>query len=43
MERGTHEVVIAFDTDQGNGWGIYFCWERPSDQPEERAFPQRME
>lgn len=43
LDRGTHEVVIAFDTDQGNGWGVYFCWEHPPGTPAQSLFPRRVE
>jgi hypothetical protein len=29
LPAGRHEIVIAFDTDSGNGWGIFFRFERP--------------
>jgi len=41
LEPGAHEIVIAFDTDQGNGWGIYFCFERPEGVLGTNPFPQR--
>jgi hypothetical protein len=29
LSQGLHEIVIAFDTAAGRGWGIYFSWELP--------------
>lgn len=29
LARGTHEIVIALDTDKGNGWGTYVRWQIP--------------
>jgi hypothetical protein len=29
LTRGTHEVVIALDTDKGNGWGTFVRWQVP--------------
>jgi alpha-L-fucosidase len=29
LSKGAHEIVIAFDTVAGRGWGIYFSWELP--------------
>ncbi len=29
LARGDHEVVIAFDTAAGKGWGIFFAWVLP--------------
>ena len=27
LNRGRHEIMIAFDADEGNGWGISFSFE----------------
>lgn len=43
LDEGEHEVVIAFDTAGGFGWGIYFSWALPEDvQPGDASavFPQ---
>ncbi len=29
LVMGEHEVVIAFDTAAGKGWGIFFAWVSP--------------
>ena len=29
LTKGTHEIMIAFDTNGGLGWGIFFCFEVP--------------
>ena len=29
LARGVHEIMIAFDTDNGDGWGLYFSFELP--------------
>jgi alpha-L-fucosidase len=29
LSAGSHELMIAFDTAQGKGWGIYACFEVP--------------
>ncbi len=30
MSEGVHEIVIAFDTDHGHGWGFFLAFEIPS-------------
>jgi hypothetical protein len=43
MAKGKHEIVIAFDTHAGGGWGIFLCFElvKPSRKPGVKAwFPQ---
>ena len=42
LDRGKHEIVIAFDTAAGKGWGVFSSWvvpkcERKADT--ERVFP----
>ena len=27
LAKGRHEIMIAFDTDEGYGWGICFSFE----------------
>ena len=42
LDRGEHEVVIAFDTAGGKGWGIFSSWVVPKCEREadtERIFP----
>ncbi len=29
LAKGVHEIVIALDTAEGRGWGIYFSWGVP--------------
>ena len=29
LNRGIHEIVIAFDTDHGQGWGFFMAFEMP--------------
>ncbi len=43
LEQGTREIVVAFDTDQGRGWGMFFCFERPDGSPDDVPFPLRMD
>lgn len=46
LSRGEHEIMIAFDLDHGNGWGVFFCFEIPKDErkPSRRGcFPRQME
>ena len=26
LAKGMHEIVVAFDLNAGNGWGIFFAW-----------------
>jgi len=33
LKKGTHEIVIALDTDRGMGWGIFFAFEAPKGRP----------
>ena len=40
LEKGEHEVIIAFDTASGRGWGIFFSWKIPADQQQNN--PQRI-
>ncbi|NQU11125.1 DUF2961 domain-containing protein, partial [bacterium] len=40
LAKGTHEIVIAFDTDGGNGWGICFSFEVPADRRRAGPKPQ---
>jgi hypothetical protein len=42
LEKGEHEVVIAFDTAKGRGWGIFFSWKIPESEQKnnkQRIFP----
>ena len=42
LDRGEHEVVIAFDTAAGKGWGIFSSWAVPKCERKantERIFP----
>lgn len=32
LSAGRHEVVIALDTADGRGWGIFFSWGVPQGQ-----------
>lgn len=44
LGKGLHEIVVALDTAQGNGWGIFCCFEIPrSARHRDRRplFPQR--
>lgn len=46
LDRGEHEVVIAFDLCAGQGWGIFLNWEVPAERRqsgEVAAFPERLE
>ena len=29
LSKGAHEIVVAFDTDHGSGWGLFACFEIP--------------
>ena len=29
LSKGNHEIVIAFDTANGSGWGLFTCFEIP--------------
>lgn len=29
LTRGVHEIVVALDTDRGQGWGIFFRFRQP--------------
>ena len=29
LSAGEHEIVVAFDTDEGRGWGFHFAFEVP--------------
>ena len=40
LEKGEHEVVVAFDTAKGRGWGIFFSWEIPEEELKNN--PQRI-
>jgi hypothetical protein len=45
LTEGAHEVVIAFDTDHNQGWGLFFRWERLGDGQGRHAevlFPERV-
>ncbi len=37
LTKGDHEIVVAFDTDKGMGWGIAFSFETP--KPDRRGKP----
>jgi len=42
LDEGEHDIVIAFDTAGGKGWGIYSSWVLPKsarDTKQARAFP----
>jgi len=42
LNQGDHEIVIAFDTAAGRGWGIFFSWVIPTAErtvKAERLFP----
>jgi len=40
LPRGPHEVVVAFDTSAGRGWGIRFRFQTPKNKPRiQAAFP----
>lgn len=43
LGKGTHEIVIALDTDAGRGWGIFCCFETPRavrTKPASTVFPR---
>lgn len=42
LDAGEHEVVIAFDTGGGNGWGFFFGWGVPDGDMTE-GFPTLVE
>ena len=45
LAKGEHEIVIAFDLDHGNGWGVYLRFEVPRNErkPARRArFPRQF-
>ncbi|MBF0244887.1 MAG: hypothetical protein HQL31_06395 [Planctomycetes bacterium] len=45
LAEGTHEIVIAFDLAQGNGWGIFFTWQVPEEEQSnalQRLYPTTM-
>ena len=31
LSKGKHEIVIAFDTASGQGWGVFVCFEIPKE------------
>ena len=42
LDRGEHEIVIAFDTAAGKGWGIFSSWVVPKSERKantEHVFP----
>jgi len=42
LDQGEHEIVIAFDTAAGKGWGIFSSWVLPESERKagaERVFP----
>jgi hypothetical protein len=39
LTQGDHELVIAFDLNQGFGWGLYTCFEVPENQRKTRRKP----
>jgi hypothetical protein len=39
LTAGTHEIIIALDTNQGRGWGIFTRFERPASSPK-GSFPK---
>ncbi|MCG3147452.1 MAG: hypothetical protein PCFJNLEI_00892 [Verrucomicrobiae bacterium] len=44
LGKGTHEIVTAFDTDAGRGWGIFCSFEIPAanrNRSGKPVFPQR--
>jgi len=46
LSKGTHEFMIAFDTDSGGGWGFYFWFEIPPSARKRGAkpeFPERLD
>ena len=45
LSKGNHEVVIAFDTAHGQGWGIFSCFEIPKPQRDKAkpVFPKVVE
>jgi hypothetical protein len=40
LGKGLHEIVIALDTAQGNGWGLFCCFEIPKPARRPGALPQ---
>jgi hypothetical protein len=39
LAQGDHELVIAFDLNQGFGWGVYACFEVPENERKTRRKP----
>ena len=39
LEKGTHEIVIAFDTAKGMGWGIFVSFEVAKSEQKAKARP----
>ena len=44
LSKGKHEIVIAFDTADGLGWGIFACFGIPKSQrgKDKPAFPEAV-
>jgi len=40
LSRGTHEIIVALDTDGGLGWGIYLSFEVPPGSRKKGLTPQ---
>lgn len=37
LSKGIHEIIVAFDTDNGNGWGAYLSFEVPEKKRNEKT------
>lgn len=45
LAKGTHEIIVALDTDTGMGWGIFFRFQAPKAALKNGAtpvFPERV-
>ena len=44
LAKGQHEIVIAFDTANGQGWGIFVCFGIPKEQrgKDKPKFPEAV-
>jgi hypothetical protein len=43
LSKGSHEIVVALDTDNGNGWGLFCRFEVPEKaRAGKPLFPKRI-
>ncbi len=39
LSKGDHEILVAFDPDEGRGWGFFFRFEVPANKRSARGTP----